>query len=248
MKLKNKVAIVTGSSRGIGKAAVLFFAKEGAKVVVNYSKSKEEAEKVVEEIKKLGSEAIAVACDVSDEAQVKKMIEETVEKFGRIDILVNNAGVVFDAPFEERTVEQFRRTLEVNLIGAFLCAKYASLQMKREGGAIVNVASNSGVESFNPDSIDYDASKAGVVSLTKDLAGALAPKIRVNCVAPGWVETEMNKDLPPDYAASEEAKTPLGRFAKPGEIAKAILFFSSDDSSFATGSVLIVDGGYGSAK
>ncbi len=243
MKLKNKVALITGSSKGIGRATALLFAEEGANIVVNYSKSEKEANKVIDEIKKLGSDAICIKCDVSDENQVKKMIEQTTKKFGKIDILVNNAGVVFDVPFKERTVEQWKRTLDVNLIGVFLCCKYVAPHMPK-GGRIVNISSTSGVNSFSPDSMDYAASKAGVIILTRALAKELAPNILVNSVAPGWVDTAMNKDLPKDFVEEETKNIYLKRFAQPEEIAKAVLFLASDDASYITGITLIVDGGY----
>lgn len=242
MRLKNKVALITGSSRGIGRATALEFAKEGAKVIVNYSKSEKEANEVVNEIKKI-SDAIAIKCDVSDEQQVKKMIEKTVQKFGRIDILVNNAGIVFDIPLMEKTVEQWRKVFDVNLIGMFLCSKYAAPHMPN-GGKIVNVSSTNGINTPGPESTDYDASKAGVIILTRNLAKELSPRITVNCVAPGWVDTDMNKKLPKEFVKEETEKVYLKRFAKPEEIAKAILFLASDDSSYVTGSTLIVDGGY----
>ncbi len=242
-KLEGKVAVVTGSSRGIGKAIALEFARNGAKVVVNYIKSKEEAEKVVGEIKKIGWGAVAIMADVSDEKQVKKMFEEAVKKFGRIDILVNNAGIVFDVPFKERTVEQFKKTLDVNLLGVFLCCKYAAPHILK-GGRIINISSTNGINSFCPDSMDYDASKAGVIILTKDLAKELAPNILVNAIAPGWVNTEMNKKLPKDFVEEETKNIYLKRFAKPEEIAKTALFLASEDSSFITGDVIIIDGGY----
>ncbi len=243
-RFDGKVAIVTRSSRGIGKATALSFAGEGASVIVNYSKSQDEAQSAVNEIKKLGSDAIAIKCDVSKEEQVKQMVEETIKKFGKIDILVNNAGIVFDAPFEKRTVEQWKRTLEVNLIGVFLCSKYAAHYMKKQKyGAIVNVSSTNGIDSFNPESIDYDASKAGVIILTKSLALELAPEIRVNAVAPGWTDTAMNKDLPKNFIKEKTKNIYLKRWSKPKEIANAILFLASDDASFVTGSILKVDGG-----
>lgn len=245
-KLDGKVAIITGSSRGIGRATALLFAKEGARIVVNYSKSEKEADVVVNEIEKLGSDAIVVKCDVSKEEHVKQLMEKTVKKFGKIDILVNNAGIVFDIPFEEKTVEQWKRTLEVNLIGVFLCSKYAARYMKKQkGGRIVNVSSTNAIDSFNPESMDYDASKAGVSIITKSLAKELAPEVYVNAVAPGWVDTEMNKGLPKDYVEQETEKIYMKRFAQPKEIAKAILFLASDDASYVTGSILKVDGGYG---
>ena len=246
MKLKNKIAIITGASKGIGKSTALLFAKEGAKIVINYSSSEKEALSIVDEIKEIGSEAIAVKCDVANENEVKEMIQHTIGKFGKIDILVNNAGVVFDAPFFERTVEQWKKTMDVNLLGTFLCSKYASEQMlKNDNGKIVNISSTNGIDSFSPEAMDYDASKAGVIMLTRDLAKELAPKIQVNSIAPGWVDTEMNKDLPQDFIKEEIEKIYLKRFAKPEEIAKSILFLVSDDASYITGSTLKVDGGYG---
>src|SRR3989344_327549 len=225
MKLKNKIVLVTGASRGIGRATALLLAKEGAKVVVNYNKSEKEANELVRDIKNV-SEGVSIKCDVSDEKQVKSMIESAIKKFGRIDILINNAGIVLDTPFEKRTLEQFRKTLDVNLVGAFLCSKYAIKHMPK-GGVIINISSTNGIDCGGPDSIDYDASKAGVISLTKGLAKELAPGIRVNCIAPGWIETDMNKSLPKDYVKEETDRIYLKRFGKPEEIAKTILFLVS---------------------
>ena len=245
MKLKDKVALITGSSRGIGRATALRFAKEGAKIIVNYLNSEAKANELVEEIKKIGSEAVAIKCDVSQEKEVKEMFNKSLKKFGKIDILVNNAGIVYDIPLFEKTLEQWKRTLDVNLIGVFLCSKYASEHMSKRGsGIIVNVSSTNGIDSNGPDSADYDASKAGVISLTKNLAEELAPKIRVNCIAPGWIETDMNKNLPKEYVKEEKERTFMRRFGKPEEIAAVALFLASDDASFITGSTIIVDGGY----
>lgn len=251
MRFKNKVVIVTGSSRGIGKSTAILFAKEGAKVVVNYhiSDIEPDAEKnafsVIDEIKKIGSEAIAIKCDVSKENEVKKMIQKTIDKFSKIDILVNNAGIVFDVPLFEKTIEQWKRTIDVNLIGTFLCSKYASKQMlKNNNGKIINISSTNGINSFSPESADYDTSKAGIINLTYNLAKELAPKIQVNSVAPGWVDTEMNKDLTKKFIDEETKKIYLKRFAKPEEIAKIILFLSSQDANYLTGSIINADGGY----
>lgn len=247
MRLKNKVALITGSSRGIGKAIALLFAKEGANIVVNYIVSEEKtALSVVKDIKKIGSEAIAVRCDVSKEDEVKEMIRQATDKFGRLDILVNNAGIVFDVPFFQRTAEQWKRTMDVNLLGTFLCSRYASEQMlKNDGGKIINISSTNGINSFSPDAMDYDASKAGIIILTRNLAKELAPKIQVNSIAPGWVDTGMNKDLPKDFVEEEIEKIYLKRFARPEEIAKSVLFLASSDADYITGSILKVDGGYG---
>lgn len=244
MKLQNKVALITGASRGMGKAIALLFGKEGARVIVNYKQSEEQANQVVEEIKKFGSEAIAIKADVSNENQVKNMVDQIVKQFGKIDILVNNAGIVFDIPFMEKTVEQWNQTLGTNLIGVFLCSKYCASYMS-EGGRIINISSTNGIYSMHPESVDYDASKAGVIAMTKGLAQEMASKrVLVNSIAPGWINTEMNKDLPPDFIKGENERIWIHRFGEPEEIAKAALFLASDDSSYVNGTVLVVDGGY----
>ena len=245
MKFKDKIVLVTGGSRGIGQATVLAFAKEGAKVVVNYYKDEPAALSIVSEAVKLGGEAIAIQADVASEEDIKRMLEEAIKKFGGLDILVNNAGIVFDLPLFEKTVEQWERTLRVNLIGTFLCAKYAVPHMKgRPGASIVNISSTNGIDTLSPESADYDTSKAGVISLTKNMAQTLAPDIRVNSVAPGWIDTDINKGLPEEYVKEEVEACALKRWGSPEEIAKTVLFLSSDDASFVTGSTIVVDGGY----
>lgn len=245
MKFKDKIVLVTGSSRGIGKAVAIAFAKEGANVVVNYIKNQIAGNEVVAEVRKLGVDAIAIQADVANESDVQRMMDETAKHFGGIDVLVNNTGIVFDVPIFEKTVYQWERTLRVNLIGTFLCTKYAVSHMKnRKGATILNISSTNGVDSLSPESADYDASKAGVISLTKNLAQSLAPSIRVNAMAPGWIDTEINADLPKDFVKSETDKIALKRWGRPEEIAKAALFLCSDDASFITGSTLVVDGGY----
>ncbi len=241
---KDKVVIVTGSSRGIGKATAIGFAKEGARVVVSYVNSEKAASKVINEIKKLGSDAIAVKCDVSQEVEVKQLISKTVEKFGKIDILVNNAGIASDLPIFDKTVEQWRKLLDVNLIGTFLCCKHSAPHLLKVKGRIVNISSSNAINSFAPESADYDSSKAGVIVLTKNLAKQLAPDVLVNTVAPGWIDTDMNKGLPEDYVREETEKIYLKRWAKPEEIANVVIFLASDKASFITGSVLVVDGGH----
>lgn len=169
MQFKDKIVLITGSSRGIWKATALEFAKEWAKVVVNYFSSEKEASFVVDEIKSLGSEAIAIKCDVSKEIEVQKMVKQIIDTFGKIDVLVNNAWIVFDVPFFERTVEQFKRTLDVNLIGTFLCSKYISAEMlKNNWGKIINISSTNAMEQFSPEAVDYDTSKAWIIVLTRD--------------------------------------------------------------------------------
>lgn len=242
MQFKDKIILITGSSRGIWKATALEFAKEWAKVVVNYFSSEKEASSVVDEIKNIGSEAIAIKCDISKEIEVQKMVKQIIDTFWKIDVLVNNAWIVFDVPFFERTVEQFKRTLDVNLIGTFLCSKYVSTEMlKNNWGKIVNISSTNAMEQFSPEAVDYDTSKAWIIILTRDLAKQLAPIIQVNAIAPGRVDTDMNKDLPNDFVQEETEKIYLKRFAKPVEIANIVLFLASEKASYMNWSIMKVD-------
>ncbi len=239
-----KVVLITGGATGIGKATVLEFAKHGWDVVLNYYKSEKAARKLAKEVEeKFGTEVLPFQADVSDEKQVKSMVLAAVKKFGRIDSVVNNAGMVLDRDFEKITAQEFKRVLEVNLIGPFLVSREAARHMKK-GASIVNVSSTNGTKTISPECLDYNASKVGLQSLTRDLAFHFKPNIRVNAVAIGWADTDMNKDLPKEYVAEENAKIWLGKFAKPEQIASAIYFLCDDASSYVNGEVLVVDGGY----
>ncbi len=241
-----KVVLITGSSKGIGKATAIEFSKIGGyKVVINYLTDKENAEKLSSYLKEeYKIETLVIKADVSNEKQVKNMVQEIINKFGRIDVLVNNAGIAIDKEFEDRTVEDWKRTLEVNTIGTFLVSKYASKNMmKNKSGKIINVSSTNGINTFFPSSIDYDASKAAIINLTYNLAIQFAPYINVNAVAPGWVNTEMNKELPEDLIKEETEKIYKKRFAEPEEIAKVICFLASEDAEYINGTVIKVDGG-----
>lgn len=241
-----KIVLITGSSKGIGKATAVEFAKLGGyKVVINYLTDKENAEKLSNYLKEeYKTETLVIKADVSNEKQVKNMVQETINKFRRIDVLVNNAGIAIDKEFEDRTVEDWKRTLEVNTIGTFLVSKYASENMmKNKSGKIINISSTNGINTFFPSSVDYDASKAAIINLTKNLAIQFAPYINVNAVAPGWVNTEMNKELPKDLIEEEIEKIYKKRFAEPEEIAKVICFLASEDANYINGTVIKVDGG-----
>jgi NAD(P)-dependent dehydrogenase (short-subunit alcohol dehydrogenase family) len=246
MKLKNKIAIVTGGGTGIGKAIAVEMAKEGAKVVVS-GLHVEQCQEVVEEIAKLGGEAIAIGCDVSKQKDVDAMIKETIKKFKQIDILVNNAGILVQKPLAETTEEDFDKTMNVNLKGVFLCSKAVTPGMiKRKKGKIVSIASIAGKVGF-PNLSAYCSSKAAIINLTREMALELAPyNINVNAIAPGVIETAMTKDMLADKAqkAGLLASTPLGRAGKPEEIAKAAVYLVSDDSDFVVGHTLVVDGGW----
>lgn len=242
--MENKVVLVTGSSRGIGKATILEFASKGYNVVIDYIESDNEAFELKEYIENnYGVEALLIKCDVSDEVQVKEMVASAIERFGKIDVLVNNAGIVFDRNFEDITIEEFERVLKVNVIGAFIVSKEVSKYMKN-GSAIINVSSTNGTKTISPECLDYNISKVGLQSLTRDLAFQFKPNIRVNAIAIGWADTDMNKDLPKDYIEEETAKIYLERFAEPSEIAKTIYFLASDSASYINGEILTIDGGY----
>ncbi len=242
--MDKKVVLVTGSARGIGKATIIKFASEGYNVVINYNKIASAADELKEYVEKeFNNKALAIKADVSNELEVKNMIEQIINVFGRIDAVVNNAGIVFDRDFESITVEEFKRTLEVNVIGAFIVSREASKYMKK-GSTIVNVSSTNGTKTISPECLDYNVSKIGLQSLTRDLSYQFKPNIRVNAVAIGWADTDMNKELPQEYIDDENAKIYLERFAKPEEIAKTIYYLSSDESSYVNSEILVIDGGY----
>lgn len=246
MKLKNKIAIVTGSRRGIGKSIALELAKEGAKVVISDIDLKE-CQNVCDEIKKIGSDAIAVNCDVSKKRDADAMVKRVIQKFKKIDILVNNAGVVLMKPFVQMTEKDWDFVLDINLKGVFLCTNAVVKQMiKQKSGKIISVASIAGEVGFMNTSA-YCASKAGIINLTRELAMELSPhNINVNAVAPGVIATKMTEDMLKDKKTKEVllASTPLGRIGQPEEIGKAVVFLASDDSNFITGHTLVVDGGW----
>ncbi|MEK7544180.1 MAG: glucose 1-dehydrogenase [Patescibacteria group bacterium] len=241
MKLKDKVAIITGSSRGIGRATAILFSQEGAKVVINYVKEKKKADEVEKIIGK--KNCLVVQADVATEDGVKKLVGETMKRFGRIDILVNNAGVIGERGWKTG-IEAWRKTLDVNLTSAWLMTKEVTPIIEKQGsGSIVNLASTVGLLGVAP-ILAYSCAKGGLVSMTKAFAKELAPTIRVNAVAPSNVMTDMTKSAGPDLIEFFRQETPLKRIAAPEELAKAILFLASDDASYVTGHTLVVDGGY----
>jgi len=252
MRLKDKIAVVTGSSRGIGKAVAKTFAREGANVVINYRTGADEAGKVVNEIKAMGREAIAVQADVSEKSQAKTLIHEAIREFGRLHILVNNAGIAIPGNILGTKEEDWNRTMAVNLTGPFNCMQAAAREMvKHRNGKIINVSSVAGIGISSPPSIvAYSCSKAGLISLTKSVAIDLGPHgIQVNCVAPGFTATEMAIEIAGgeegfnDLRRIKSEHAVLGRIGEPKDIAEAVLFLASADSDFITGQVLIVDGG-----
>ena len=248
MKLKDKVAVVTGSSRGIGRAVALAYAKEGAKVVVNYSASEKAAMEVVEKIKEMGSDAIAVRADVSKKDEAQALIKAAVDKFGRIDILVNNAGFTRPALLINMTEEQWDAVVDIHMKGTFLCSQAAAKYMiEQNSGKIINVSSVAGVVG-TVGQVNYSAAKGGIISMTKSIARELAKyNICCNVISLGVVETEMTEKIRTDEKLRQVYinRILLKRFGKVEDITPAFVFFASDDSNYITGQLLCVDGGYG---
>lgn len=239
------VCLVTGSSRGIGRSTVLEMAKSGLDVIINYYHHEKEAFELKKYIlDNYDVQVLCIKCDISVEEEVEKMVNEIVDHFGKIDILVNNASVCRDTLLMDKTVRDFKRILDVNLIGTYLCSKYVGkVMMENKKGKIINISSTNAIDTFYPESCDYDAAKAGVVSLTHNLAREFAPFINVNCVCPGWVKTDMNKDLSIEQINEERKKILLGRFAEADEIAKIIVFLASSKANYINDAIIRVDGG-----
>lgn len=242
----NKVVLITGASRGIGAAIAKKMASKNYNVVINYNNSLKESKQLQKEIEQeFKVKTLIIKADVSNETEIRSMIEETINVFGRLDCVVNNAGIAIDCPFEDKTVQNFKKILDTNLIGPFTISKYAYKYLKlQRNSSIINISSTNGIDTIYPESLDYDASKAALVSLTKNLALQFAPDIRVNCVAPGWTLTDMNKELDKKYIEEEIEKILLSRFAKPEEIANVVVFLASNEASYINGEVIRVDGGF----
>ena len=241
---KRKTVIVTGGSRGIGAATVKYFAKNNYNVVINYVSNDEAAENLKNEIENnYNVEVLTIKANVKEENEVKELVNKVINKFGNIDCLINNAGIAIDSTLEDKTVENFQEILNVNLIGTFLMCKYVGEVMLKQGyGSIVNISSTNGIDSFYSYSMDYDASKAGVISLSHNFANLYAPTIRVNTIAPGWVNTEMNQELDDEYKNEECKHILLNRFAEPEEIAD-LIFYVADRNIYLNDSVIKIDGG-----
>ena len=243
-EMVNKVAVVTGSSRGIGRAIAIELAKSGIDIIVNSDRNPQQGLEVVNEINKIGQRAIYIQTDVSDPNQVEKMVEKIINKFGKINILVNNAGITLDKMLKDMTIQEWNKVITVNLTGVFNCTKYVLRYMQKQKiGKIINISSISG-QIGNIGQANYSASKAGVISFTRTIAKEYARDgISVNAVAPGFIETKMLETIPEKVMQKILNQIPLGRAGKPEEVAKLVCFLASDDANYITGQVININGG-----
>lgn len=239
-----KTVIVTGASSGIGYAIAHELSKN-YQVIATYNNGKEKIEKLKEEIKNKYDKDIDIfKLDLKNEEDIETFVKEVINKYNHIDCLVNNAGIAIDKPLLEKTKSEFLEVMDANLIGPFLLTKLVSKEMIKQGsGKIVNIASTNGIDTLYPESCDYDASKAGVISLTHNFAKELSPIINVNAIAPGWIDTPMNSDLDKDFKEEEQKKIFLNRFGKPEEVAFLVEFLLSDKANYINNEVIRIDGG-----
>lgn len=239
-----KVVLITGASSGIGKETASLLAKE-YEVIIHYNNGYEEALKLKKELdEKYNKDHLMVKCDLSNEEEIDNMLNIIYDRYNNIDVLINNAGLSIDTLFEDKTKEDFQKVLDINLIAPFLLCKKVGLKMKEnKEGIIINISSTNGIDTPYIESIDYDASKAGLISLSTNLSNYLAPYVRVNTICPGWINTKMNKELDKEFINTEEEKILLGRFGEPKEVANLIEFLISDKASYINNAVIRIDGG-----
>lgn len=244
--MNNKVCLITGGASGLGLEISKILAKNNCNLIICYNTSSNKAKVLKEELEnKYKIKVLTVKCDISNEEEINNMVKVINDSFDHIDYLVNNAAICIDSLYDDKTKANFMKTLEVNVVGSFLVSKkIGDMMYNNKSGSIVNISSTNGIDKYFPMSIDYDASKAAINSLTHNLALEYSPYVRVNAVAPGWVKTENEmKDLDIDYIHSEEDKIFIKRFAEPIEIAKVVYFLLSDDSSYINNQIIKVDGG-----
>jgi len=243
--MEKKVCLITGASRGIGRAIALGFADAGYDIAFCYQKNADRASAVASEIEAKGAVCLCEKCDLESEHEIADFYTKVMKKFGKIDVLVNNAGIAIDTLFADKTAENFKKTLNVNLIGAFLMSKFVGAQMvERKTGKIINIASTNGLNTYFPMCIDYDASKAGLISLTHNLAMQFAPYVCVNAVAPGFIATESEiGEMDAEFIRAEEQKIFLRRAGTEQDVANLVLFLASDKADFINNEVIRVDGG-----
>lgn len=239
-----KTVLITGGTRGLGKAIAIKFAENNYNIILNYVNNDIEATEFNEYLmNNYKINTLLVKADVSKEEDVKYLYSKSL-KLGSVDIVINNAGIAIDTILEDKTVDNFKRILDVNLIGPFLISKYfGKLMYENKKGCIINISSTNGIDTYYPEGMDYDASKAGLNNLTLNFANLFSPYVRVNAIACGWTNTDMNKAMDIEYKKNEESKILLNRFAEASEIANVVYFLSSDEASYINGSIIRVDGG-----
>ena len=243
--MNNKTVLVTGSSIGLGSSIIEVFASHNYNTIINYVKDEKEAFELKEKIeKKYNVKCLCIKCDITNENESKKMYDDVIHEFGSLDVLVNNAGISIDTAFDDKTKENFMKILEVNLYGTFNISRlFGNLMYEHKNGKIINIASTNGIDSYYEYSLDYDASKAGVINLTHNLANHYSPYVNVNCVCPGWINTPMNKNMDNEFKEKEIEKILLKRFAEPNEIAELVYFLASDKANYINDSIIKIDGG-----
>ncbi len=244
-KMNKKTVLITGASSGLGSSLVRKYASNNYNVIMTYLTHEKEAKNIKKELEdKYDTKILAIKCDLSNEDDINNLYNESIKEFKTIDILINNAGIAKDSDINDKTKEDFMHILEVNLVGPFLLTRLVANSMyENKSGKIVNIASNNGIDAYYEYSLDYDASKAALINMTHNLANKYAPYININCVCPGWINTNMNKDMDESYKKQEEDKILLKRFAEPKEIANLVYFLSSDEASYINDSIIRIDGG-----
>lgn len=237
-----KVVLITGASRGIGRSSAIRFAKDGYSVIINYKQNEKCAEEVLNIVNNYSDDNMIIKADVSSEEEIVRMFKIIFDKYKRIDVLVNNAAIACDSLVEDKNQDSFNKILNTNLVGPFICCREYKKYM--DTGCIIMVTSTDAIDTYYPYGLDYDASKAGLISLTHNLAVEYGPKIRVNAVAAGWVNTDMNKELDNEMIKNECNNIILGRFAEPEEIASVIHFLATDEAKYINNEIIRVDGGF----